>query len=50
VFWVTVWISLPISLLVALLTPRRQMIHDLIVGTLMVRRSPMERHWRSRNG
>ena len=49
VFWITIWISLPISLLVALVTPRRQMIHDLIVGTLMVRRSPMERHWRARN-
>jgi len=47
VFWVTIWISWPISLLVALFTPRRQMIHDLIVGTLMVRRSPMERHWRT---
>jgi uncharacterized RDD family membrane protein YckC len=48
VFWITIWISLPISLLFVLFTPRRQMIHDLIVGTLMVRRSPMERHWRSR--
>lgn len=47
VFWITTWISLPISLLFVLFTPRRQMIHDLIVGTLMVRRSPMERHWRS---
>lgn len=46
VFWVTTWISWPISLLFALFTPRRQMIHDLIVGTLMVRRSPMVRHWR----
>lgn len=49
VFWITFWISWPISLLAALFTPRRQMIHDLIVGTLMVRRSPMERHWRARN-
>ena len=47
VFWITTWISWPISLLFALFTPRRQMLHDLIVGTLMVRRSPMERHWRS---
>ncbi|WP_375451743.1 RDD family protein [uncultured Devosia sp.] len=46
VFWITIWISLPISLVFVLFTPRRQMIHDLIVGTLMVRRSPMERHWR----
>ena len=48
VFWLTAWISLPLSLLFALFTPRRQMIHDLVVGTLMVRRSPMVRHWRAR--
>ncbi|MGV8855693.1 MAG: RDD family protein [Devosia sp.] len=46
VFWITTWISWPLSLLFALFTPRRQMIHDLITGTLMLRRSPMERHWR----
>jgi len=45
VFWISVWISWPISLVIALFTPRRQMVHDLIVGTLMVRRSPMTRHW-----
>ena len=45
VFWLTTWISWPLSLLFALFTPRRQMIHDLITGTLMVRRSPMVRHW-----
>lgn len=50
VFWVTVWISWPISLLFALFTPRRQMIHDLLVGTLMVRRSPMIRHWQAQTG
>jgi uncharacterized RDD family membrane protein YckC len=44
-FWLTIWISWPISLGIVLFTPRRQMIHDLIVGTLMVRRSPMVRHW-----
>ncbi|MEO5807251.1 RDD family protein [Devosia sp.] len=49
VFWVTIWISWPISLLFALFTPRRQMIHDLIVGTLMLRRSPMARHWASQS-
>lgn len=49
VFWVTVWICWPVSLLFALFTPRRQMIHDLIVGTLMVRRSPMIRHWQAHN-
>ena len=46
VFWITIWICWPISLAFALFTPRRQMIHDLVVGSLMVRRSPMERHWR----
>jgi uncharacterized RDD family membrane protein YckC len=49
IFWVTVWISWPLSLLIALFTPRRQMLHDLIVGGLMVRRSPMVRHWQSVN-
>lgn len=47
IFWITVWIAWPFSLLIALLTPRREMVHDLITGTLMLRRSPMERHWRS---
>ena len=49
VFWLTTWISWPLSLLFALFTPRRQMIHDLVTGTLMVRRSPMVRHWRARS-
>ncbi|MEO9298626.1 RDD family protein [Devosia alba] len=49
VFWITTWISWPLSLLFALFTPRRQMIHDLVTGTLMVRRSPMERHWRDQS-
>ena len=48
VFWISVWISWPLSLLFALFTPRRQMLHDLITGTLMVRRSPMIRHWQAR--
>ena len=47
VFWITVGLAWPISLVVALLTPRREMVHDLIAGTLMVRRSPMVRHWRN---
>lgn len=47
-FWLTFWISWPVTILFALFTPRRQMIHDLIMGTLMVRRSPMMRHWRRR--
>lgn len=50
VFWVTCWIAWPISLIIALFTPRREMVQDLIAGTLMVRRSPMERHWRRMSG
>ncbi len=46
-FWVTFWVSWPVTILFALFTPRRQMIHDLVMGTLMVRRSPMMNHWRS---
>lgn len=45
IFWVTAWIAWPLSLLVALFTPRRQMVHDLLAGTLMLRRSPMAQHW-----
>ena len=47
VFWITVWLAWPISLVVALLTPRRETVQDLITGTLMVRRSPMVKHWRN---
>ena len=47
VFWITVWVAWPISLVVALMTPRRQMVQDLVTGTLMLRRSPMTRHWAS---
>jgi uncharacterized RDD family membrane protein YckC len=46
VFWITIGVCWPVSLAFALFTPRRQMLHDLIAGVLMVRRSPMERHWR----
>lgn len=49
VFWATVWVLGPLSLVFVLFTPRRQMLHDLIVGTLMVRRSPMIRHWQGHN-
>lgn len=45
VFWITVWIAWPISLAVALFTPRQQMVQDLVTGTIMLRRSPMARHW-----
>lgn len=44
VFWISIWVAWPL-LLLGLFTPRRQLLHDLITGTLMVRRSPMERHW-----
>lgn len=44
VFWLTIWIFWPL-LLVGLFTQRRQLVHDLITKTLMVRRSPMEKHW-----
>ena len=47
VFWITVWVAWPISLIVALLTPRQQMVQDLVASTLMLRRSPMARHWAS---
>lgn len=47
-FWLTIWISWPVSIAFALFSPRQQMVHDLIVGTLMVRRSPMARHWSAR--
>ena len=46
-FWITAWIAWPISLVVALFTPRRQMVHDYLAGTLMLRRSPMARHWQN---
>ncbi|MEO7221518.1 MAG: RDD family protein [Devosia sp.] len=45
VFWITVWVAWPVSLVVALFTPRQQMVQDLVTGTLMLRRSPMARHW-----
>jgi uncharacterized RDD family membrane protein YckC len=46
IFWITVWFAWPISLLFAFFTPRREMVHDFLTSTLMVRRSPMVRHWR----
>src|SRR5690606_39943379 len=50
IFWITSWIAWPVSLAIALFTPRREMVQDLVAGTLMVRRSPMERHWRRLSG
>ena len=49
VFWVTIWIFWPL-LFIGLFTRRRQLLHDLITGTLMLRRSPMEKHWSSVGG
>ena len=46
-FWITTAVLTPFILLLALFTPRRQLLHDIIAGTLVVRRSPMERHWRA---
>ena len=40
-FWVSIWICWPISLAIVLFTPRRQMLHDLLLNVLMVRRSPL---------
>jgi uncharacterized RDD family membrane protein YckC len=40
-----VWVAWPLSLAFALFTPRQQMFHDYVAGTLMLRRSPMSRHW-----
>lgn len=46
VFWVTCTVFTPFILAVGLISNRRQLLHDMLVGVLMVRRSPMERHWR----
>ena len=46
VFWLTIWVAW-VAILLPLFTPRRQMLHDLVTGTLMLRRSPMERFWRA---
>lgn len=48
VFWVTIWIFWPL-LFTGLFTRRRQLLHDLLTNTLMVRRAPMERHWAERS-
>ena len=49
VFWVTIWVFWPL-LFIGLFTQRRQLLHDFIVGTLVLRRSPMEAHWREYQG
>ena len=45
IYWLTCWVLAPFIVLVAFFTPRRQLLHDLVLGTLMVRRSPMVAHW-----
>ena len=45
-FWATCSLLTPFVLAVGLITNRRQLLHDILLGVLMVRRSPMERHWR----
>ncbi|MCB1518045.1 MAG: RDD family protein [Hyphomicrobiaceae bacterium] len=47
IFWLTCWFLPPFNYIFALFTPRRQMIHDLLTGTLMVRKSPMVQHWQN---
>lgn len=44
-FWVSTSILTPFVLALGLFTGRRQLLHDLVVGALMVRKSPMVRHW-----
>jgi uncharacterized RDD family membrane protein YckC len=46
-FWLTCSILTPFILAVGLISNRRQLLHDILVGVLMVRRSPMEQHWRN---
>ncbi|WMT90786.1 RDD family protein [Pelagibacterium sp. H642] len=46
-FWISTTILTPFIVLIGLFTNRRQLLHDMIAGTLMVRRSPMVRHWRA---
>jgi uncharacterized RDD family membrane protein YckC len=37
-FWVSVSLLTPLVLVVALFTPRKQLLHDLLIGTMAVRR------------
>jgi uncharacterized RDD family membrane protein YckC len=39
-FWISVVILTPLVLLVALFTPRKQLLHDLVLGTVAVRSKP----------
>ncbi len=42
IFWLTIWIFAPL-LIIGLFTKRRQLLHDLLTSTMMVRRSALER-------
>lgn len=44
-FWITTAVLTPFILLLGLFTNRRELLHDMIAGGLMVRKSPMVRHW-----
>lgn len=46
-FWISCSVLTPFIVLIGLFTPRRQLLHDLVLGTMMVRRSPMVRHWQA---
>lgn len=41
VFWLTIWVFAPL-LFIGLFTARRQLLHDLLTSTMMIRRSPMQ--------
>ncbi len=49
VFWLTIWLFWPL-LFIGLFTQRRQLLHDMITGSLMVRKSPMQQHWSDVSG
>ncbi len=42
IFWLTIWLLAPL-LIIGLFTNRRQLLHDLITSTMMVRRSALEK-------
>lgn len=41
-FWLSCTLLTPFILLIGLFTSRRQLLHDLVVGVMMVRRAPYE--------
>jgi uncharacterized RDD family membrane protein YckC len=42
-FWFTISVLTPFVLLVGLFTPRRQLLHDLLLGVVMVNADPVRR-------